>query len=171
MSDASDAARPAIALRPAPAAPAGSGDPTRRWALGFPDGSARFPGIARTEAQAVIPELGRMDPAEWDGALVEVALPVLLSEGAGPYLLDAAGRITLALGPHPALAEHLVAMGEPGPAHRIGLVRRVAGRVWSWTVDAEVMPGRRVEELERLDAAADADAALRWQDEARRGGG
>ncbi|HEX2504110.1 MAG TPA: hypothetical protein VHK00_09205 [Miltoncostaeaceae bacterium] len=171
MSDASDVARPAIALRPAPAAPAGSGDPTRRWALDFPDGSTRFPGIARTEAETAIPELERMDPAEWDGALVEVSLPVLLSEGAGPYLLDAAGRITLALGAHPALAEQLVAMGEAGPAHRLGLVRRVAGRVWSWTVDAEVMPGQRVEQLDRLDAAADADAALRWQDEARRAGG
>ena len=105
-----------------------------------------------------------------DGALVEISLPVL-SEGAGPYLLDAAGRITLALGTHPALAEQLVAMGEAGPAHRLGLVRRVAGRVWSWTVDAEVMPAQRVEQLDRLDAAADADAALRWQDEARRAGG
>jgi hypothetical protein len=171
VSDEPDAPRPAIALRPAPAAPAGSGDPTRRWALDFPDGVTRFPGIARTEAQAVVPELERMDPDEWDGALVEVSLPALLSEGAGPHLLDADGRITLALGPHPALAPDLVAMGEPGPAHRIGLVRRVAGRLWHWTVEAEVMPARRVEELGRLDAAADVEAAVRWQDEARRADG
>jgi hypothetical protein len=160
-----------IVLRDAPSAPAGSGDPTRRWALDFPDGKARFPGIARTEAEAAVPELERLDAAEWDGALVEIALPVLLSEGAGPYLLDAAGRLTLALGPHPCLDGQLVAMGEPAPAHRIGLVRRVAGRLWRWTVDAVVAPARRVEALDRLDAAADAAAARRWQDEVRRAGG
>jgi hypothetical protein len=160
-----------IELREAPSAPAGSGDPTRRWALGFPDGTTRFPGVARTEAQAVLPDLERIDPSEWDRCLVEVALPVVLSEGAGPYLLDAAGRITLALGPHPALADRLVAMGEPAPEHRIGLVRRVAGRLWRWEVDAEVEPARRVEALDRLEAARDAGAARRWRDETRRDGG
>jgi hypothetical protein len=151
-------------------APAGSGDPTRRWALGFPDGVTRFPGIARTEADLVIPRLARTAPAQWDVALVEITLPAVLSEGAGPHLLDAAGRITLALGPHPALAGRLVAMGEPGPTHRIGLVERVDGRLWRWTVDAEVEPARRIEELDRLDAAADEAGARRWQAEARRGG-
>ena len=160
-----------IVLRDAPSAPAGSGDPTRRWALDFPDGRARFPGVARTEAQAVVPDLERTDPADWDACLVEVALPVVVSEGAGPYLLDAAGRITLALGPHPSLADRLVAMGEPAPDHRIGLVRRVAGRLWRWEADAEVEPARRVEALDRLHQVADAAAAARWRDEIRRGGG
>ncbi len=95
----------------------------------------------------------------------------MISEGAGPYLLDAEGRITLALGPHPAIAGSLVAMGEPGPGHRIGLVRRIAVRLWAWEVDAEVAPAGRVAALDSLDAAADAAAARRWQDEARRGGG
>jgi hypothetical protein len=160
-----------IVLREAPSAPAGSGDPTRRWALDFPDGTTRFPGVARTEAQAVVADLGRIDPGDWDRCLVEVALPVVLSEGAGPYLLDAAGRITLALGHHQSLAERLVAMGEPAPDHRIGLVRRVAGRLWRWEVDAEVEAAGRVEALARLDAAADDGAARRWQDETRRDGG
>ena len=171
MSAASDPARPAIVLREAPAAPAGSGDPTRRWALDFPDGATRFPGVARTEAQAVIAPLEALDRADWDRALVEVSLPVLLSEGAGPYLLDAAGRVTLALGPPPALEGERVAMGEPAPGHRIGLVRRVEGRLWRWTVDAEVAPDDRIEALEGLDAAADADAARAWQERARRASG
>ncbi len=160
-----------IALRDAPSAPAGAGDPTRRWALEFPDGRTRFPGIAPTEARSVMPELERLDPGGWDRALVEVALPVVLSDGAGPHLLDASGRLTLALGPHPVLAGLRVAMGEPSPDHRIGLVRRVGGRLWTWVVDAEVAPARRVEELDRLDAAADEEAARGWQDLARRGGG
>ena len=41
----------------APRAPAGSGDSTRRWALGFPDGEDRFPGVTRLEAQAALPAL------------------------------------------------------------------------------------------------------------------
>jgi hypothetical protein len=168
---APDPPRPAIAIRAAPGAPAGSADPTRRWALAFPDGVERFPGIARTEAHAVLPEVERVNPVEWDRLLVEVSLPVLLSEGAGPYLLDADGRVVLALAPHPELAGALIAMGEPAPAHRIGLVRWIAGRLWRWQVDAEVDPARRVEELGRLESVADAEAARRWQDEARRDGG
>lgn len=160
-----------IALAPAPEAPAGSADPTRRWALEFPDGAVRFAGVARTEAQAVIGELERLAPADWDAALIEVSLPVVLAEGAGPYLLDAGGRVTLALGPHPALPDHLVAMGEPRPTHRIGLVRRAAGRLWRWEVDAEVAPADRVEALGRLDAAAGLDEARRWPQEACRAGG
>ena len=171
MSPPTEPPRAPIAIREAPAAPAGSGDPTRRWALAFPDGATRFPGIARTEGQAVLAALEGVEPADWDRHLVEVTLPVLLSEGAGPHLLDAGGRLALALGPHPAMGGERVAMGEAAPAHRIGLVRQVAGRLWRWTADAEVDPGRRVEELDLLDGVADADGARRWQDEARRAGG
>lgn len=159
-----------IALAPAPEAPAGSADPTRRWALEFPDGAVRFAGVARTEAQAVIGDLERLAPADWDAALIEVSLPVVLAEGAGPYLLDADGRVTLALGAHPALPDHLVAMGEPRPAHRIGLVRRAAGRLWRWEVSAEVAPADRVEALSRLDAAAGMDEARRWRQQVPPGG-
>jgi hypothetical protein len=162
---------PAIALTPAPDAPAGSSDPTRRWALAFPDGTARFAGIARPEAESAAPELARMAPDRWDAALVEVALPVILAEGAGPYLLDAGGRIALALAPHPALADAHIAMGEPAPAHRVGLVRRCAGRVWEWLVDAAIAPGDRVRELDRLDAVTDLADARQWEERARRGAG
>jgi hypothetical protein len=163
--------RAAIAIREAPAAPAGSGDPTRRWALAFPDGGVRFPGIARTEGQAVLAALEAIDPGDWDRHLVEVSLPVLVSEGAGPHLLDAGGRLTLVLAPHPSLADERIAMGEAAPAHRIGLVRRVEGRLWRWSADAEIDPARRVLELDRLDAVADEAGARRWQDEARRTSG
>ena len=161
----------AIAIREAPAAPAGSGDPTRRWALAFPDGVMRFPGVARTEGQAVIAALEAVDPGDWDRHLVEVSLPVLVSEGAGPHLLDAGGRLTLALAAHPAFSDQRIAMGEAAPAHRIGLVRRVNGRLWRWTADAEVDPARRVQALDRLDSVDDEAAARRWQDETRRAGG
>ena len=72
---------------------------------------------------------------------------------------------------HPSLPEERIAMGEAAPAHRIGLVHRVEGRLWRWTADAEVEPARRVEELDRLDAVTDEAGARRWQEEARRADG
>ena len=146
----------------APSAPAGSSDPSRRWALATPGGAELFPGVTPVEGRAAAPVLAGMAAERWGTALVAVTLPVVLSEGAGPYLLDAGGRITLVLAPHPALAGAHVAMGEPAPEHRIGLVRPVEGPVWEWTVCAEVAPGRRVEALDALDAAADEAAAARW---------
>ena len=62
MSPPTEPPRASIAIREAPAAPAGSGDPTRRWALAFPDGATRFPGIARTEGQAVLAAAGFAKP-------------------------------------------------------------------------------------------------------------
>ena len=113
----------AIALVPAPGAPAGASDATRRWALAFPDGVIRFAGLTPEEAAALPAVMDGWAPGRWDRALVEVALPVIVSDGAGPYLLDATGRITLALGDHPTLPGLRVAMGEARPRHRVGLVR------------------------------------------------
>ena len=153
-----------IALVPAPSAAAGVSDATRRWALAFPDGRMRFAGVTRQEAADVQEALAGWEPGRWDRALVEVVLPVLVSDGAGPYLLDATGRITLALGGHPALPDLRVAMGEPRPRHRVGLVRPTGEpRVWEWAWDAEVDPDRRVAALDALDAVADADGAAGWQ--------
>jgi hypothetical protein len=152
-----------VTLVAAPDAPAGAADATRRWALAFPDGRLRFPGIARTEAAAVLEALARADPARWDEALVAIALPVVLSDGAGPHLLDAGGRITLALGPHPAIAGARVAMGEARPRHRVGLVAPVGdGPLWEWLAAREVDAAGRVEALDALDAAPDLAAARRW---------
>jgi hypothetical protein len=153
-----------ISLVPAPDAPAGASDATRRWALAFPDGRLRLAGLTPQEAEAPAAALARWAPERWDRALVEVVLPVIVSDGAGPYLLDAAGRITLALGEHPALRGMRVAMGEPRPRHRVGLVRPTEdARIWEWAWDAEVDPELRVAALDALDAAADAEAAEAWQ--------
>ena len=104
---------------------------------------------------------------------MEVALPVIVSDGAGPYLLDATGRITLALGAHPALPGLRVAMGEPRPRHRVGLVRPTGeARVWAWRWDAEVDPGagggarragRRRRRRRRRRLAARANGAIVWR--------
>jgi len=153
-----------ITVVASPRAPAGSADPSRRWALAFPDGIERFAGITRPEGDAAAPALGEMAPGGWERALVEVVLAVVLSEGAGPYMLDASGRITLVLGPHPRVAGAHLAMGEPAPAHRIGLVRRRDdGPVWEWTARSDVAPARRVEALDELDTAADAGEAGAWE--------
>jgi hypothetical protein len=155
---------PAIAVITAPDAPAGAADPTRRHALLFPDGRARFAGIAPDEADEVIPAVRNRPAADWDRLLVEVALPVVLSDGAGPYLLDDAGLVTLAIAPHPRIAELRVAMGAPSPGHRVGVVRKADGtRLWEWIADAVVSPARRVEALDGVDDAADAADLARWQ--------
>ena len=158
-----------IAIVAAPRAPAGSGDPSRRWTLAFPDGIERFAGVTRLEGEAVVPALAALGADRWEGALVEVTLAVLLTEGAGPYMLDASGRITLVLGPHPALPGVHLAMGEPSPNHRIGLVRRrVDGPVWEWVVRSDVAPDRRVGALDDLDAVTDLVGAGEWERAARR---
>ena len=149
---------------PAPDAPAGASDVTRRWALAFPDGVRRFAGVAPHEGEAAWAVLSQMPPARWDRMLVEITLPVVLSDGAGPYLLDAEGRVTLALGAHPAVPETRVAMGEASPGHRIGALRRIEGtHVWEWLCDAVVAPADRVDALTSLDEAPDEGALARWE--------
>lgn len=153
-----------IALVAAPGASAGSGDISRRWALAFPDGAERFAGITRPEGAAAIPALAAMHPDGWDAALIEVTLAVVLTEGAGPYVIDAAGRITLVLAPHPLMAGAHLAMGEPSPLHRLGLVRRRPDvPAWEWVARAEVAPAGRVAALDALDAVADEAAAADWE--------
>ena len=130
----------------------------------MPDGTTRFPGVTRVEAAAAAPALGSVHAGRWSSALVEVTLAVVLTEGAGPYTLDATGRITLVLGPHGAVADVHLAMGEPGPSHRVGLVRRHAdGPVWEWVVYADIEPDGRVGALDDLDAVTDLVAAEHWR--------
>ena len=142
----------------------GSSDPTRRWALRFPDGGDRFAGVTRIEGFDVAEALaGEADP---DRALVQVTLPVVLSDGAGPHLLDADGRLVLAHGAHPRIAGASVAMGEAAPEHAIGLVERAGdGPLWRWVARARVAPAERVAALDALDATADRAAAERWERE------
>lgn len=162
--DPATADEPRLGMVPAPEAPAGASDITRRWALAFPDGVRRFAGVAPHEGEAAWAVLSQLPPARWDGLLVEITLPVVLSDGAGPYLLDAEGRVTLALGAHPAVADARVAMGEASPGHRIGALRRVGEtHVWEWMCDAVVAPADRVEALTSLDEASDEGALARWE--------
>ncbi len=141
-----------IELVPANAASLGRTDATRRWALRFPDGQERFPGLTRPEARALASALAGAGRAAWSSALAEVALPAVPAEGAGPHLLDDAGALVIALGPHPGLSGPLIAMGEAQPDHRVGLVARRGPGVWGWLCDARVEPARRVEALDALVA-------------------
>ncbi len=121
----------------------GASDATRRWALRFADGEERFRGVTRVEGAAAAGALaGVADPSR---ALVQVTLPVVLSDGAGPHLVDADGRLVLALGPHPHLRGASVAMGEAVPHHAVGLVERVGdGPVWRWVARRRVPAAARV---------------------------
>lgn len=161
---------PDIAIVADAAAPIGAGDHTRRWALAFPDG-VRFAGITRPEGERVGPVLEALPTGAVDRALVQVALAALLSDGAGPHLLDAEGGLTLVLGPHRAIAGAHLAMGDARPLHRVGIVERVppedAG-VWRWIVDDRVGADGRVGALDALDALPDMAAAAGWR--ASRGG-
>ena len=109
----------------APSAPLGATDATRRWAIARSDGRVRFPGVTRSEGEAAIELLRELDRVDWDDALIEVVLPVVLSDGAGPHLLAADGSLVLVLGEHPSIVGAHVAMGQPSPDHLIGVVDRV----------------------------------------------
>ena len=103
----------------APDAPLGGGDPTRRHAVRA-DGRALMPGLTRPEAEDAREWLAVVPAPDRPLALAEVALPVLLTDGAGPHLLGADGALVLVLGPHPWLQGARVAMGAPSPRHAVG---------------------------------------------------
>jgi hypothetical protein len=159
-------AEPFPRLVPAADAPLGRSDATRRWALAFADGTALFPGVTRPEGEAAAVWLGALPPAEREGALVAVVLPVLTTEGAGPYLVDPRGRLMLVLGPHRLVPGVHVAMGPAEPRHAIGLVEP-SGAGWRWVARADVAPADRISALDELDAASERAAAAAWAD--RRG--
>jgi len=150
---------------PAPEAPLGRQDPTRRHGLRTPSGDVRFAGLTGPEASAAMPILEAFHDSS--RALVRIALPVLLTEGAGPHLLDADGRLTLAVGPHPADDAWLVAMGEPRDAQRIGVVAPIdpARLAWSWLAVAEIAEAERVAALDALVAATDRPGLEAWERE------
>jgi hypothetical protein len=153
----------------APDAPLGRADATRRWALRFPDGRVRFPGVIRPDAAAAVDVLSAMAPDLWDAALVRVELEVVLSDGAGPYLVAPDGTLVLVLGTHPEIRDLAIAMGQPdGTRHLVGLVRELAGGVWGWWTSAGVPSSARVAALDALVELASADEVDGW---ARRFGG
>lgn len=142
------------------AAPLAGGDPTRRFGVDV-GGVVRFPGLTRPEANDACTWLGTMDGDACATALVPVELGVVLSDGAGPHLLDADGTLVLVLGPHAHIAGASVAMGSPSPLHAVGLVRP-DGPGWRWIVRAAVGDAQRIAALDALDVCADEAAAREW---------
>ena len=126
------------------------------------DGLVLLPGLTRPEADDACRWLRAMAGDDRPLALAEVALPVVLTDGAGPHLLDADGGLVLALGPHPAIADALVAMGAPTPLHAVGLVTRVGGGGWAWMARARVPDSGRVDALDELEAVVDAPGLRSW---------
>lgn len=137
------------------------GDPTRRHAVAV-DGRVLMPGLTRDEAARACEWLAAFDPDDRPMALAEVALPVVLTDGAGPHLLDATGTLVLVLGAHRSLPHAHLAMGQAGGRSVIGLVRPVGDGGWAWLVRAAVHDTERVAVLDDLDAVADGPGARQW---------
>jgi hypothetical protein len=138
----------------------GSGDVTRRWAVADHDGIVRWPGVTRVEADAMCAALTRRaDPSV--NALAHVELGVVLSDGAGPYLVDADGCLVLVIDEHPARRDWHIAMGNVATDRvRLGVARPEArGIMWEWCARAEVAAPDRIVALDGL-AACDDDATL-----------
>ena len=144
-----------------PDAPMAAGDPTRVHAVQA-DGRALMPGLTRPEAEAACGWLAQIDARDRPSCLAEVALPVVLSDGAGPHLLDAPGTLVRVLGPHPHMDGAHVAMGEPSPRHAVGVVQPLDGGGWAWLARAEVDDVDRIVALDGADGARDADALRAW---------
>ncbi len=146
-----------------PAAPLGAGDPTRRWGVRCGDGAVRWAGLTRPEAEALIGGFGTPGVAV-AAVLVQVELDVVLSDGAGPYLLDGDGLLVLVVGTHPAGRGVHVAMGQVGSDRaRIGAVARAGfADGWSWIARAEVPAAARIPVLDELAAADDTAALQAW---------
>jgi hypothetical protein len=149
-----------FSIREVPEAALAGGDPGRRWAIAGPDGRDRHPGLTRPEAEGAIPLVAER-PA-WDDLLIAIALPVLLSEGAGPHLLAADGGLVLPLADHPRLSGR-IAMSAPGAGGQVvGLVAVQRAPLWIWRARAVVSEPERVAALDALDAVADTAALARW---------
>ena len=143
---------------PAPNAPLASGDPTRRHGVDV-GGTVMFPGLTRPEAEAAAQWLG--DVPSPRQALLPVEIGVVLSDGAGPHLLDADGALVLVLGRHSHVDGAYVAMGAPSPLHAVGAVAD-RGSHWVWLARRDVPEPARVAALDALDGCVDAAALAAW---------
>jgi hypothetical protein len=147
----------------------GSGDTTRRWAVREDDGATRWPGVTRIEADAVCAAL--VDRGSPSGtALARVELGVVLSDGAGPYLVDADGCLILVVDRHPACAGWSIAMGSLATDRvRLGVVREwMPGVLWEWGPRVELAARGRVGALDDLADCGDEGQLQDWH--ARWGG-
>lgn len=134
-------------------------DETRRHGVADGRGEVRFTGLTRPEAEDALPALAELaDPAV---GLVRVVLPVVLTDGAGPHMVDADGRLTLAIADHPGRPGWRVAVGEPLPHHRVGIVAPAGAGVWRWVTRASVEPtglARAIDDLLEHTDVTDRDA-------------
>jgi len=151
-------------------------DPSRRYGLALGGGAPAFAGLGHDEAERVAAALGGLSQVGAGALLVEVVLPIVLSDGAGPHLLDVDGRLTLAVADHPTIPGARIAVGAASPLQRIGLVRRAepaSAPLWEWLAVREAPESQRVAVLDELDGIADENAAMAWSApiDARRGGG
>ena len=142
----------------------GSGDPTRRWALADRRGAVRWPGLTRNEAHALAAALSGSGAVDPDTVLGQVDLGVVLSDGAGPYLVDADGVLVLAVAVHPRLDGLTIAMANTATDYvRIGVVRPlVAPAGWEWVVRAACPAADRIPALDELAATGSAEGLQQW---------
>jgi hypothetical protein len=139
-------------------------DPARRYGLAVGGRAMIFGGLGHDEAEEVAAALAALGPDRPPaGVLIEVALPIILSDGAGPHLVDVDGRLTLAVADHPTIPGARVAIGSPNPRQRIGVVRRLEpAPLWEWLAVREVPEAARIVTLDEVDRLVDERDATRW---------
>ncbi len=143
--------------------PMSGGDRSRVHGVG--DGTrVLLPGLTRPEAEAACEWLSALDESDLALALAEVVLPVVLTGGAGPYLLDADGALMLALADHPAVPGARVVMGAVPGGSAVGAARPVSGPGWAWLVRACVDDTGRVRALDEMSDACTAAELRQWAD-------
>lgn len=154
-----------------------AGDPTRSRGIRLASGDhVFFPGLTPGEAAGAVAEMAggvgeSLEDARLESLLVRIDLAAILSDGAGPHLLDAAGRLTIAVGPHPIISGARLAMGEPHPEHTIGVVRPLRDPdehplMWRWIGRREVPPAGRAAALDELDELESVEAVVAWAGDA-----
>ncbi len=151
---------------PADDAALGSGDPTRRWALVDQRGVVRWPGLTRNEADALAVAVAGSDAGDPDAVLGQVELGVVLSDGAGPYLVDADGVLVLVVDGHPRVDGVAIAMANTATDRvRIGAVRPLAAAGgWRWLARTGCAAADRIRALDELAAAATPAALREWHE-------
>lgn len=144
----------------------GGADATRRYALDLPGVGCRFGGVTRPEGARAAEALAALSIGDPNDMLVEIALPVVMTDGAGPYLVDAAGALVLAVGAHPHLGGACIAMSGSGPASgcTVGLIEPVRLPLWGWQARCVVDHSARVACLDALDEVPSASAVGIWVD-------
>jgi len=152
-----------------PDARLGASDVTRRWGMQRPDGRIGWPGITAVEGDRAARGCDSCASSTFDDALVCIDLGVVLSDGAGPYLLDADGVLVLIVAQHPALIACHIALGQYDDGRfRIGVVRDCAmNGWWRWEGYRDVSMDEQIAALDACHALASDQDLTRWADAPR----